>query len=169
MKEFLTPPERPSKFDLNYLSGIAEYQFGYDASKVLFSKNNFFIRRSINTQKIREILTNSYELFLVLRAQTTLFSLTTISASPLVEHFKKPKFRVIINNSVRDYVKVGQNVFCKHVIDVDPEIRSGDEVIIVDEEDKVIGVGRAKVSGLEMNLMKRGMAVNVKRGVKNED
>jgi uncharacterized protein with predicted RNA binding PUA domain len=169
MKEFLTPPERPTRFELNYLAGIAEYQFGFEESKSLF-REGVFVRRSINTQKIREILTESYELFLVLRAQTSLFSLTTVSARVLLRTSPKPRFRVTVMNSVRDHVKVGQNVFCKHVLNADPELRSGDEAIVVDEEDELIGVGRAKVSGLEMKQMKRGMAVNMKRGViRDED
>ncbi|BBG24448.1 PUA domain-containing protein [Sulfuracidifex tepidarius] len=170
MREFLTPPERPSKFDLNYIKGIAEYQFGHVASNLLFQKNSFFIRRSINTQKIREVLTDSYELFLVLRAQTSLFSLTTVSARVLLDGLQRPRFRVVVMNSVKDYIKVGQNVFCKHIISADPGIRSGDEAIVVDEEDELIGVGRAKVSGLEMNQIRRGMAVSMKRGViRDED
>lgn len=169
MKEFLTPPERPSKFDMNYIKGITEYQFGHIASNLLFQKSNFFIRRSINTQKIREVLTDSYELFLVLRAQTSLFSLTTVSARILLESVQKPRFRIVVMNSVKDYIKVGQNVFCKHVINADPEIRSGDEAVVVDEEDELIGVGRAKVSGLEMKQMRRGMAVSMKRGVMRDE
>ncbi|MEM3292633.1 MAG: PUA domain-containing protein, partial [Saccharolobus sp.] len=62
----------------------------------------------------------------------------------------------------------GRNVFAKHVIAVDSSIRSGDEVIIVNENDKLIALGKAKLSGEEMLEYKKGVAVYVKRGVNDE-
>jgi Queuine tRNA-ribosyltransferases, contain PUA domain len=43
------------------------------------------------------------------------------------------------------------------IIEADPAIRSGDEVIILGEN--VIGIGKAKMSGIEMNSSTKGVAV----------
>jgi Queuine tRNA-ribosyltransferases, contain PUA domain len=43
------------------------------------------------------------------------------------------------------------------IIEADPAIRPGDEVIILGEN--VIGIGKAKMSGIEMNSSTKGVAV----------
>ena len=66
---------------------------------------------------------------------------------------------------MKKYIRKGRNVFAKHVKDADPEIRPGSEVIIVDEEDNLLAVGKAILNGKEMIAFKSGIAVKVRRGV----
>ena len=47
------------------------------------------------------------------------------------------------------------------VVDADEQIRPGDEVIVVGE--KAFGVGRAKMSGWEMKVSRRGVAVEIRQ------
>jgi len=61
-------------------------------------------------------------------------------------------------------VAEGRNVFAKHVVEADPEIRSGDEVIVVDERDILVAVGKAVLSGEEMVAFSRGIAVKTRIG-----
>ncbi|AAK40610.1 Conserved hypothetical protein [Saccharolobus solfataricus P2] len=81
------------------------------------------------------MLTSRGELYLVLRAQDVLFSLTLLSGSVIKECSKFPEYRVIIPNSFEEFIKNGRNVFSKHVIAVDKRIRAGDDVIVVNEND----------------------------------
>ncbi|OYT31543.1 MAG: pseudouridine synthase, partial [Thermofilum sp. ex4484_79] len=54
------------------------------------------------------------------------------------------------------------------VVNVDPEIRAGEEVLVVDEEDRLLAIGRAVLAAQEMLSFKRGIAVKVRRGVKKQ-
>ncbi|QGA55528.1 pseudouridine synthase [Sulfolobus sp. E5-1-F] len=148
---------------------MAEYQFDYNISRCLFPEDaRFLIQRSLNTKKIRNVLTSEGELYLVLRAQDVLFSLTLLSGGVIKNCSKFPEYRVVIPKNLEEFIKNGRNVFSKHVIAVDKRIRAGDEVIVVNENDELIAIGKAKLSGEEMMEYKRGMAVHVKRGVLDE-
>ena len=167
--KFLSRPYRATSNEIEMLKQIAEYQFGYDIAEQLFPNNlNFLIQRSLNTRKIRNILTEKNEIYLVLRARDMLFSITPISAKVIKDNTKSPRYRVIIPSTIEKFIREGRNVFAKHVIAVDSSIRSGDEVIIVNENDKLIALGKAKLSGEEMLEYKKGVAVYVKRGVNDE-
>jgi len=167
-KQFVTEPQELIDFDFIYLKNIAEYQFGQDIANCLFpDKSIFFIQRSLNTWRIRNILNKDNSLYLILRAQDNLFSLTNISANIIKECSKPPDFRVIISNDIGRIIREEGNVFSKHIIKIDKRLRSGDDVIIVNEEDELIAYGRMKISGEEAIEYKRGVAVNVKGRLKN--
>ncbi|WP_369611509.1 PUA domain-containing protein [Sulfurisphaera javensis] len=156
--------------DLEYLRNIATYQFSYEISSCLFPQDSsFLIQKSLTTNRIRFILTEDKKLYLVLRAQDNLFSLTELSGAVIKSCSTPPTFRFVIRNDVANFIREGRNVFCKFVVNADKNIRAGDEVLIVDENDNLLGVGRAKVSGEEVKQYKRGLAVIVKRGIKNVD
>ena len=56
----------------------------------------------------------------------------------------------------------GSTLFAVGIEDADDSIRPGDEVIILDKDGKVIGVGRSEMSGKEMCDFKNGLAVKVR-------
>ena len=62
--------------------------------------------------------------------------------------------------TIGDFVPKG-SLLAPGVIDADPQIRPGDEVIIKGE--KAFGVGRAKMSGWEMVESRRGMAADLRQ------
>ncbi len=168
MKEFVTYPEKVSNLDFFYLKSIFAYQFGQDIADCVFDNSSpLFIQRSIYTNRIRNVIVND-NLFLVLRAQDNLFSLTLKSAEKIKECSKSPRFRVIIPFDIANFVKNSGNVFAKHVINVDRSLRAGDQVIVVDNNDNIIAVGRLKLSAEEIIEYKRGVAVIVKERNKNE-
>ena len=70
----------------------------------------------------------------------------------------EPLGRYIV--TIGDFVPKG-SLLAPGVVDVDPQIRQGDEVIIVGE--KAFGVGRAKMSGWEMVESRRGMAADLRQ------
>ncbi len=167
-KQFVTDPQQLIEFDFIYLKNIAEYQFGQDIANCLFpEKSSFLIQRSLNTWRIRNILNKDNSLYLVLRAQDNLFSLTNISANIIKECSKPPDFRVIVSNDIGKVIREEGNVFAKHIMKIDRRLRSGDNVIVVNEEDELIAYGRMKISGEEAIEYKRGVAVNVKGRLKN--
>jgi len=60
----------------------------------------------------------------------------------------------------------GGSVFAVGINEADSGIRPGDEVIVLNNQDEVIAVGRSEMSGREMCDFKKGKAVSVRHKVK---
>ena len=67
------------------------------------------------------------------------------------------------------FVAKGKTAFARHVVDVDPEIRAGQEVLVVDEDDGLLATGKTMLSALEMKAFEKGTAVDVRSGVDGMD
>ena len=66
---------------------------------------------------------------------------------------------------IRDrFIEEGSDVFAKHVVEANEEIRPMEEVIVLNSHNEVIAVGRAVLSGDEMLEFRKGVAVKVRRG-----
>ena len=102
---------------------------------------------------------------MTLRPTDGLFSLSIAGAKRIV---KKAKYRVTVQNDVAEFIIKGGDVFAKHVVRADKNIRPKDEVIVVDENGEVLAVGRAVLSGDEMEAFKSGVAVKVRHGLLEE-
>ena len=152
--------------DLYKVRGIANYQFGGDTGNLLFPEG-VKMKRSRKTGKIKYVLLNE-RLLATLRPKDGLFSLTIFGAEKLVSILKKPTARVVVMEDVKEFVIDGRNVFSKHVIMADEEVRVGEEVIVTDKDDCVLAVGKALLTGKEMLVFKRGIAVKVRRGLMEE-
>ena len=75
-----------------------------------------------------------------------------------------PAYRVEVTPEVAEFIGKGKNTFAKHVIAADPGIRSGDEVMVVSENDSLLATGSAMLSGAEMLEFNYGVAVKVRQG-----
>ncbi len=60
------------------------------------------------------------------------------------------------------YIRDGRNGMAKFVVDVDPELRALDEVIVVGPGDEFISAGRAELSPGEMMDFDSGVAVKTR-------
>ena len=150
--------------DLIKVRSIANYQFGKNIGKMLFPENSIIVK-SKNTGKIRYIYYNN-KLLATLRAKDGLLALTLDGAERILK-VKTLRCKIKIKNEAAKYVIEGKNVFAKHVIEVNEDLRPQDEVIVVDEEDNLVAVGKAVLSGEEMKAFKHGVAVKVRRGKLN--
>lgn len=155
-----------SEFILDKLRGIASYQFGAGVGEALFP-NQVNVKFSGKTGKIRSIYDGD-ELIAILRPLDGYFSLTLEGARRLIEDTSKPKYWVMASSEAAPFVCEGKNLFAKHVLDADEDIRPRDEVVIVNSEWRLLAVGRAVLSGVEMKSFKSGLAVSVRRGVGKE-
>ena len=153
----------PDCFEIRRIRRIIEYQFGPDIAKVLL-KGEVKILRSKGTGRPRDILVNGVRIA-TFRAHDGLLSLSLEGAKLILKATKPPRLRVIVSKEVADYVAKGRNVFARHVIFADPSIYPGMEVIVVDEDDNLLAIGRAVVTFDEMIYLKRGVAVKVRRGI----
>ena len=150
--------------DLKLIRMIADYQFGAGSGKALFPDNCKFVLSS--TGRIRQILSNEGIRIATMKADSGWFTLSILGAKKLHEFFKYPKNRVVVLNEIADFIAEGKNVFAKHVVDVDKEIRANDEIIVVNQNDRLLATGKCVLSAIEMLEMNRGVAVSVRQGIK---
>lgn len=142
---------------------IAEFQFGRGAGDALFPPGCRYVRSK--TRRVRQVMIGE-ERIVTLRAQDGRFTLGIEGARRLAAAIPAPAYRVRVKEEVAEYIAQGKNAFAKHIAAADPEIRPGDEVILVRGGDEVIATGEAVLSGAEMLAFNYGVAVNVRKGGK---
>ena len=146
---------------LRRVQTIADYQFGSLVGTGLFPEGCTFILST--TGRIRQILYEGVRLATV-RASDGRLTLGIEGAKRLQVVLPIPGYRVVIREDVAEFVAMGKNAFAKHVIAADPEIRAGDDVLVVAGNDRLIACGGAQVSGTEMLAFNYGVAVKVRQG-----
>jgi predicted RNA-binding protein (TIGR00451 family) len=156
----MNPPDRSQR---RKLVGVGNYQFGRGVGGVLFNKK-VMIECSRKTGRIRHIYLRG-ELIATLRPKDGFLALTPAGASVILEEVKQAPNLVVVDSTVSDAIRVGGDVFAKHVVRAEPGLRPGEEAIVIDEQGNLLGVGSAVLSGHEMTSFKRGVAVNLRRGV----
>ena len=144
---------------LKKLRTIANYQFGKGAGRALFSDGCDFMLSS--SGHVRQIFENGKRIA-TLRAQDGLFTLGIEGAKKLHAAFPCPRLRVTMRKDVTKFISDGKSAFAKHIVDVDDEIRVGEEVLLVDENDNLIATGQAVLCADEMRCLRRGVAVRVR-------
>ena len=150
---------------LRKVKAICDYQFDPDITDILFSnKEEIRLERSKNTNKIRYIYLED-NLLLTLRPSNGFFTLSLFSAKKIIDNTTPPKLRAIVSTEISDFIKKGRNVFCKHVINIDENLRPMDEVIVVDQNDELLAIGRLKIPIDYVKTFKNGVAINVRKGI----
>jgi len=146
------------------IKAISDYQFGPEITDVLFKDiNNIKLERSRNTNKIRFIYYKN-DLLLTLRPTNGFFALTLYSARIILKHTKPPKLRALVMTEISEFIKEGRNVFCKHVVDIDTDLRPMDEVIVVNQDDELLAIGRLKIPAHQVKFFQSGIAINIRKG-----
>jgi len=97
-----------------------------------------------------------------------MFSLSVTGAKRILDGAKHLRLWVKVSKDAAPFVAKGKSVFAKHVVDADEKIRPREEVIVLDERGEVLAVGRAVLTGAEMEAFKCGVAVRVRRGASEE-
>jgi uncharacterized protein with predicted RNA binding PUA domain len=139
---------------------IADYQFGKGTGDMLFPDNVEF--QMSTTGKVRQILLDNNRLATV-RAHDGMLTLGMTGARKLHELIGFPGHRVVVNSDSAPFVAKGKNAFAKHVVAADPEIRAGEEVLVVDEDDVLLATGKTTLCAIEMLAFKKGMAVEIRQ------
>jgi archaeosine synthase len=142
-----SPERRDLRFD--YLQDLADYEFGPHASTAIFAESS----------KVRGLFPTYYASDGDTRIATVTgkygtLALTTEGAR---RYLRANENRYCV--SIDDFEPKG-TVFAIGVLSADPGIRPFDEVIVLNE--RVIAVGRALMSGWEMQASTRGAAVAVR-------
>jgi len=152
--------------DLQKIRSIADYQFGKSVGEKLFP-DSVKIVYSKRTGRIRYVYLRKKRLA-TLRPTNGLFSIAIEGAKRIMNRTDSPRLWVQIKEEAMPFVAKGRSVFAKHVVDADVEIRPQEEVIVINGKGEVLAVGRALLTGEEMKAFNRGVAVRVRRGIKEE-
>jgi uncharacterized protein with predicted RNA binding PUA domain len=135
---------------------IADFQFGRGAGDVLFPDETTF--KLSNTRRLRYLYSKNQRIATV-RASDGLLTLSMLGAQRIHAFLAPPRLRVIVSEDAAPFVAKGGNVFAKHVLSVDPQIRAGEEVLVVDGHDRLLATGKAVLAPEEMLQIKRGAAI----------
>jgi predicted RNA-binding protein (TIGR00451 family) len=152
--------------ELRRIRAVAEYQFGHGAGLALFPVEVRIVH-SRNTGRIRHIFLGSI-LLANFRPNDGVFTLTIAAAKRLTAQISDLAYTVTVGEEVAEFISQGKNVFSKHVLSAGDKIRPGDEVIIITEKARVIGVGKALLLSEEMKTFKTGVAVKTRRGAETD-
>ena len=145
---------------------MADYQFGKGAGVVLFDENATFLLSK--TKRIRQIHSKK-ERIATVRARDGFFTLSMEGARRLHCFLKKPAMRVVVSEEAVPFVSQGKTAFCKHILSIDPEIRAKEEILVTDENDRLLATGQLVLSPAEILVSETGPAVLVRNGIeKNE-
>ncbi len=128
--------------DVEILRNTISYQYGKEAVVCIDELLEQGLRlRYSSTGRVREGIVNGRTAFTVRVNDFAIIPYEPL-ARCLHRVFPYPRWRIVVVDEMVPDVVRGRTVFCKHVIDVDPEIKPFDEVLIVSENDVLIGVGR---------------------------
>jgi len=157
------PGGRNVDWNLLRARATADLQFGRGAADALLGGSVRFVL-SKKTGKIRNVFVDGDHV-LSLRAEDGLFTLKAGGARRLLKNFPPPRSRVVVDPETLEFYREGKNVFAKFVREVDPDVRVGDEVLIVSPDDELYAVGRVAMNRQEMLAFRRGVAVHVREGL----
>ncbi|WP_296797074.1 tRNA guanosine(15) transglycosylase TgtA [uncultured Methanobrevibacter sp.] len=164
LKDKVDDEIRYAKDDVKKLKAIADYQFGWGVGEALF-KGNINVEKSKKTGKIRHIY-DGKTLIVNMRASDSYLVLSKEGAKRLHAAASYPKNRVVVNKDSEPFALDGKSVFSKFVIECDENIRARDEVLIVNEEDKLLAYGKSLLSAVEINNFQTGQAIKTRKGFK---
>jgi len=153
-----------TKDDIKKVKAIADYQFGNGVGDILF-EGNIKIEKSKKTGKIRHIYDNK-DLIANMRASDSLLIPSKIGAKRLYNASNGIQNKVMIDNSVESFAREGKSVFSKFIINCDENIRSNDEVLIVNENDELLAFGKTLIGHNEMMDFETGQAIKTRKGFK---
>ncbi|NHJ20251.1 MAG: pseudouridine synthase [Candidatus Lokiarchaeota archaeon] len=151
-------------FALRKAKAISDYQFGQPITDILFEdENEIHFEFSKNTGKIKHVYYKN-NLILNLRPTNGFFTLSLFSADKIAKNIPSPKLRAVVMSEVSDFIRIGRNVFCKHIIEIDENLRPLDEVIVVNQENETLAIGKLMIPVPYVQSFKTGVAIKVRKG-----
>jgi uncharacterized protein with predicted RNA binding PUA domain len=114
---------------IEQLRTVADYQFGAGAGVALFPPEEGRTIRRSTTGRPQQVLASEGRI--VSYGVDGRLTLGIEGGYRLTEAFPAPQCRVSVGPESVPFVSEGKNAFCKFVREVGPEIRPGDEVLVV--------------------------------------
>ena len=159
--ENIAPGAGTADADLLRCRAVLDMQFGKGAADILQGGKVGFVK-SRKTGRIKNVVIDGLHA-LSMRPRDGLFTLKMDGARMLAEVLPPPAMRVVIEDEPAEFAAKGANVFAKFVSECDPDVRPGDDVMVVNTKGTLAAVGRALMNREEMLAFSRGIAVRVKQ------
>jgi uncharacterized protein with predicted RNA binding PUA domain len=140
----------------------ADYQFGRGAGAALFPSVDRIDITHTSSGRPRQVHADDGRI--ATYATDGRFVLGLAGGRRLLVAFDAPAHRVVVGDESEPFVREGRNAFAKFVQQADPDIRPGDEALVVHEDGDLLAVGRAELPGGGMADFETGMAVKVRQG-----
>ena len=162
----LTPPGdvRPAfQHDIDMIRDLADKQYGPGCGIAMIPDGHpVFMNKAPSLDRMDEFIIDGrtigsirYDLGsgwkLINRIQSA------IRIAPIVS-----KGFVVIDDSAIKFVQDSKNLMAPGVIDASPDVKSGDEVVIITSDRKAIATGVARMDAAEMIASDKGLAVKTK-------
>ncbi|WP_265110281.1 PUA domain-containing protein [Halosolutus halophilus] len=147
---------------LAQLRTIADYQFGAGAGAALFPPEESVTIKRTSSGRPQQV--HGEDGRIVSFGIDGRFTLGLDGGRRLDAALEEPAYRVVVDDESEPFVRDEKNVFAKFVVDVGPEIRPGDEVLVTHERGEVLAVGRAELDAAAIADFDTGMAVTVREG-----
>lgn len=152
-----------SDWHLRKLRALLVYQWGknvgniadIDGLQVVFSRS---------TGKIRHVTLEKEIIFTVVPT-TGLLTPTYKGGEVLLQHNIDERFLITMDKDASEFVAKGKSALAKFVIDAHTSLKAGEEVLVVDETRILLGTGKALLSGSEMLVFDRGVAVVIRHSI----
>ena len=149
-------------YGLDDLRTVADYQFGRGVGDALFPRGEPLEVERSRSGRPRQLTTDDGRVATFLTDGR--LSIGIEGGRRLRASTEPPTYRVVVGEESEPFVRDGRNAFAKFVREVDPVVRPGDEVLVVNDDDDLLGVGRAELSARSMTDFESGMAVLVREG-----
>ncbi|WP_324756684.1 PUA domain-containing protein [Haloarcula sp. GH36] len=149
--------------ELRGLRRSADYQFGRGAGATLFTPADDLEVTHTSSGRPRQVHDGDGRV--VTYGNDGRFRLGPAGGARLADGFAAPRHRVVVGDESEPFVREGRNVFAKFVQQADPELRPGDEALVMHAEGTLLAVGRAELPGDGMADFETGMAVKVRQGI----
>ena len=147
------------------LRRAADYQFGRAAGPALFPSPDAVEITHTSSGRPRQVHADDGRV--ATYATDGRFVLGLAGGRRLAAAFETPRHRVVVGSESEPFVREGRNTFAKFVQRADPELRPGDETLVVHENGDLLAVGRAELPGAGMADFETGMAVKVRQGAES--
>jgi uncharacterized protein with predicted RNA binding PUA domain len=147
---------------LNMVRMIADFQFGKGIGRELFPDGATF--QLSRTKRVRQVLYSGNRIATA-RAKDGFFTLSIEGASVVHSLLPGKKLRVVVSEDAVPFVEKGKTAFIKHVVEIDPELRAGEEVLVTGEDDRLLATGQLLLSPAEILALDSGAAVDVRAGI----
>lgn len=153
--------------DVAKIRVLLAYQFSRKASEVLdlIDLDMLYLCFSKSTSRARALLYNK-KLFATIRASDFYLVPHTPLGVLLHRVLPFPSRRVVVVNEMVEDVLEGHTVFAKHVIAADESLKPFEEVLVVDEDDKLISLGRVLLDYETIITSTYGAAVQIREKIR---
>jgi archaeosine-15-forming tRNA-guanine transglycosylase len=154
---------------VNFLRTLVNFQFGLGIGETLLSED--IIKRtsfkfSKRTGRLRYVFLDNKP-YLSIRVNDGFVTLSILSAKIILEKSIPFKNVIVVDSKFSHMIKHYKQIPVKFVKQVDPMLKAGSEIIAIDENKNLIGVGRSLLNGEEMLSLKRGIAAKLRKVTKN--